>query len=118
MSAAFSSSTGRLATRGTNCRGTAGALGIAGIKFRALLKILRQVDWKKWRDEGNGPFLRLCRFGGQGVGRALRKERCLKRVRRTFDEAFKRDAVVLLLKGERKVKQLVQFCAFRRTTTA
>ncbi len=31
-----------------------------------------------------------------------------RRTRRVFDEAFKRDAVALLLKGDRKVKQLAQ----------
>jgi transposase-like protein len=31
-----------------------------------------------------------------------------RRARRTFDEAFKRDAVALLLKGGKQVKQLAQ----------
>jgi transposase-like protein len=35
-------------------------------------------------------------------------EEKMKTVRWTFDEAFKRDAVALLLKGDKKVKQVAQ----------
>jgi transposase-like protein len=54
--------------------------------------------------------MRLARFSGQEEGKVRESENGLgtTTTRRGFDEAFKRDAVALLLKGDKKVKQLAK----------